>query len=86
MKNRKKVKALLRHVKMVESNMQRLADLIIDESPKMALELIIRSRKHDLSKFEGAEFEYLWKDEENFNLALTHHRAVNDHHPERGYS
>lgn len=67
---------------MVESNMQRLAKQIYETEPTLAMELLVRSRTHDVSKLKLVEFEHLWKDNPFFADALKHHHMMNDHHPE----
>jgi hypothetical protein len=81
-----KVESILKHIKMVESNMQKLAKKILSEDKDLALKLIKLSREHDLSKFDSVEFAYLnhfiETSGEQFKVALATHHLKNPHHPE----
>jgi hypothetical protein len=77
-----KVEAILRHIKMVESIMQRLAKRLLHENRSLALELVQRSRLHDVSKFSDFEFDNLYPESPHFKDALNAHHYANRHHPE----
>jgi hypothetical protein len=79
-----KINVHLRHIKMVESNMQKLAKKMLPIDREFALKLIQNSRQHDLSKFDEFEFDHLIREEGNddFDVALAHHQNNNPHHPE----
>lgn len=84
---RRNINDLLRHITNVEDNARLLADRLIDEGELgLAKDLMIRARKHDLSKFKGVEWQCLVANgdakPEALELAVIHHREINDHHPE----
>ncbi len=84
MNNQQKLDAILKHLKMVESNTQALAKKLIDTNKSFALKLVAAGRKHDLSKLNDFEFDNLNDDApaDVFDAALKMHRKRNSHHPE----
>lgn len=77
--------SLLRHIKNVQSNAILLAERLIEKENKreLARQLIINSLQHDISKFQGIEWDYLLSDNiENLKLAIDQHNRTNFHHPE----
>lgn len=82
MTNTEKLSALIRHIKLVENNCNIISRAIIDKDPQFAIDIAKRGRIHDISKFNSLEFEWLWKGEKNFDIALLHHHCHNSHHPE----
>lgn len=82
MDNNEKLQAIIRHVKRVEDNCNRLAMQLAKEDFDFALHLVQLGRMHDVSKFSAGEFRDLDKDSPNFKEALKHHRYNNPHHPE----
>lgn len=86
MNNSEKINLILRHIKRVEDNCNALAKKIMDDDLSFALQLIQRGRKHDVSKFDLFEFEFLGNFEKEkpkeFFDALALHHSVNSHHPE----
>jgi hypothetical protein len=82
MTNQEKITTILRHIKRVEDNCNLLSKKFIDTDPDFALELIVRGRNHDSSKFSPYQFESLWKEHPNFESALKFHRRIESHHPE----
>lgn len=86
---RKKLFGIVDHINKVNSNVEKLAERIIEkaeteEDLDFARRLIQKARSHDQSKFSGIEFRALNKEEEKelFKIALEQHQQTNDHHPE----
>ena len=88
---RKKLFSIVRHIRNVEDAGLLLAERIITaphattEDHEFARRLIQRLRRHDNSKFEGIEWEFLHREEEDAELlkiAILQHQQANDHHPE----
>lgn len=82
MTNTEKLSALIRHIKLVETNCNIISRATMDKDPEFAIAIAKRGRTHDLTKFDSLEFEYLWKGSKNFEIALLHHHCHNSHHPE----
>ena len=82
MTNSEKLSALIRHIKLVETNCNIISKATMDKNPEFAIAIAKRGRMHDLSKFDSLEFEHLWKGSKNFDIALLHHHCHNSHHPE----
>jgi len=82
MTNSEKLSALIRHIKMVETNCNIISRHMMNEDSHFAITIAKRGRLHDLSKFDDLEFQNLWKGEKNFDIALVHHHTNNRHHPE----
>jgi hypothetical protein len=82
MSDEQKLEIILRHIHLVESNMQRLARTMMKDRKEFALELLQRSRTHDLSKLSPFEFDHLHEGALRFDEALQMHREGNSHHPE----
>ena len=80
MTDEEKINGILRHIKKVEDNCNRLASKLEDR--KFAKELIIRGRLHDASKLQDFEFNNLNEESGLFKLALRLHHQKNSHHPE----
>jgi len=78
-----KVDNIYRHIKNVEEAAFLLARKLKDEGEIfLSLGLLKRARMHDVSKFEGIEWNCLSGDSELLTTAVNHHRSINDHHPE----
>ena len=77
-----KIGAIIKHIKRVEDNCNIVSMKLADKDPNFALEIARRGRSHDASKLSLIEFDYLWKEEKNFEVALVHHHTHNSHHPE----
>lgn len=84
MNNYQRVEGILKHMKMVESNMQKIAKKLWPENKPLALTILKNSRMHDLSKFNQFEFDNLNEEvsPELFQQALEMHHEFNSHHPE----
>lgn len=82
MEDKEKLQGIIRHVKRVEDNCNRLAMQLAEEDFSFALQLVQLGRLHDISKFGSDEFVNLDKDSPNFSEALRKHRIGNPHHPE----
>lgn len=87
---RKKLFSIIRHVHNVDEAACLLVEQLIStaterEDMEFARRLYQRVRKHDLSKFEGIEWEFLHRGEENeklLKIAINQHQQSNDHHPQ----
>lgn len=86
---RKKLFAIIEHINNVNAVAEKLAERIIDhaeskEDLDFARRLIQRARRHDLSKFEGIEWESLHRDSSDplLKTAIHQHQQTNDHHPQ----
>ncbi len=83
-----RINTIIRHIKKVEDNCNRLAQLITGEVNDLnfARKLVKLGRIHDASKFNSFEFDYLGNFEKEkppeFKLALKRHHKKNPHHPE----
>ena len=85
MNEEEKLRDILRHIKKVEDNCNRLASKLDDKD--FARQLIVRGRLHDVSKLTGYEFVNLNEEIRVakplvFELALKIHHERNSHHPE----
>ena len=79
----------MRHIDRVIENARILADKLIEESDDnfaFAKQLVQNAYKHDQSKFQGIEWEYLTngaeKDDPILKMAIAQHNTTNSHHPE----
>tara|TARA_R110000822_G_scaffold110654_3_gene240894 strand:+ start:3786 stop:4283 length:498 start_codon:yes stop_codon:yes gene_type:complete len=85
---RKRLFSITRHIDTVNAAAQKLAEKIIEkaetqEDLDMARRLVQRARRHDMSKFEGIEWESLNKEAgDMLNVSVHQHQQTNDHHPE----
>lgn len=86
---RKRLFSVVKHVNGVGENGEIMAEKIIEtaktqEDLDFARRLIQATRKHDLSKFQGIEWEALHRgeDEEFLKIAIHQHQQTNPHHPE----
>ncbi|MDF1756019.1 MAG: DUF5662 family protein [Verrucomicrobiales bacterium] len=86
---RKKLNLRVRHIQNVQNVSLLLADRLAEKGEfDLARRLVQRSLRHDSSKFEGIEWEYLdiaSNDKVNrskLRLAINQHQQSNDHHPE----
>lgn len=78
---------LVRHINLVRDGCLILGKRLISNGQReLGINLIARGFRHDVSKFNGIEGEYLHRGpdvpEEKLELAIHQHRASNDHHPE----
>jgi hypothetical protein len=86
---RKKLFSIVDHINNVSHAAEKLAVRIIDtaetqEDLDFARRLVQRVRRHDLSKFEGIEWESLHRgsDDPLLKTAIHQHQQTNDHHPQ----
>jgi hypothetical protein len=86
---RRRLFGIVKHINNVNETAQLLAERIIEtaKSPQdldFARRLVQRVRSHDLSKFEGIEWEALHResDDELLQIAIHQHQQTNNHHPE----
>lgn len=87
---RKKLFSVIDHVRNVNSAAQTLAERLIEnaeshEDLEFARRLVQKVRRHDLSKFEGIEWDSLHRETEDkklLKMAIEQHQQTNDHHPE----
>ena len=86
---RRRLLSVWEHTQAVRSAALKLATRLIDNAQEhndleLARRLLQRSSKHDLSKFQGIEWDALHRDEEEvaLKLAIHQHQQTNDHHPE----
>ena len=86
---RKRLLSVWEHTQAVRAAALKLATRLIDNAKadndlELARRLLQRSSKHDLSKFQGIEWDTLYRDgeEEVLKLAIHQHQQTNDHHPE----
>ena len=86
---RRKLLSVWEHTQAVRAAALKLATRLIDNAESendldLARRLLQRSSKHDLSKFQGIEWDTLYRDEEKraLDLAIHQHQQTNDHHPE----
>ncbi len=83
----KTLNTIIRHIRKVEDNCNKLAKAIAEEGDyNFSRKLIQLGRIHDASKFDDFEFEHLGNFEttksEWFKEALGDHHRKNPHHPE----
>ena len=79
--------SLIRHIGLVRDACVRLGKRLTAEGrPHLGRLVIARGFVHDASKFYGIEWEYLTTGQDVPDtvreLAISHHRQTNDHHPE----
>ena len=86
---RRRLLSVWEHTQAVRAAALKLATRLIDNAESendldLARRLLQRSSKHDLSKFQGIEWDTLYRDEEKraLDLAIHQHQQTNDHHPE----
>ena len=86
---RRRLLSVWEHTQAVRAAALKLATRLIDNAQEhndleLARRLLQRSSKHDLSKFQGIEWDALHRDEEEvaLKLAIHQHQQTNDHHPE----
>jgi hypothetical protein len=81
---RKKLSSIVRHIRNVQEEGILLAERLVELGElDLARRLVQRCFRHDVSKFEGIEWEYLGSDnKERLTMAVCQHRVVNSHHPE----
>ena len=86
-----KIRAILRHIKAVHENCLLLGERLIEQGQfSFGRQLIALSFKHDLSKFEGIEWDEMApgtpteSEQSKFKLklAVSQHNRTNPHHPE----
>lgn len=73
---------IIRHIKLVEANCDKIAFKIQKTDFDFARRLIQLGRIHDASKFDGYELKHLHADSPKFANALGIHHMRNKHHPE----
>ena len=86
----KHLKDTLDHIKLVQSNAEKLATRLIEQGEgDFAVTLIANCLRHDASKFHGIEWKYLTTidstdpaQKEKLIMAHGQHVATNEHHPE----
>lgn len=77
--------SLMRHTENVRVGCEELAEKLLDEGEdfEFCKRLVLNGRIHDVSKYEGVEWDHLWnKGDPLFGEALAHHIKTNPHHPE----
>lgn len=86
---RRRLFEVVKHVNKVNESAELLAERIIERAQSeedfdFARRLIQQTRKHDLSKFEGIEWESLRRgvDDNLLKIAIHQHQQTNYHHPE----
>ena len=86
---RRRLLSVWEHTQAVRSAALKLATRLIDNAETendldLARRLLQRSSMHDLSKFQGIEWDTLHRDEEEsvLKLAIHQHQQTNDHHAE----
>jgi len=86
-----KITHLTRHISNVESNCLLLGTKLIENGDiDLGHKLIANGYAHDISKFNGIEFEFMTigmpsKEESaklKLKMAIQHHQKTNSHHPE----
>lgn len=77
-----KFTTVLRHIRRVEENCNIIALKFLDTNVDFACQLVRRGRMHDVTKFDGFEWQHLWSWDEQFPIALRIHRNKNRHHAE----
>ncbi len=78
---------LQRHIDIVREACILMGNRLIEQGrTQIGVGLISRGYKHDASKFNGIEFQFLHHGldvaQEVLPLVIEHHRVTNDHHPE----
>ena len=86
---RRRLLSVWEHTQAVRAAALKLATRLIDNAKtyndlELARRLLQRCSKHDLSKFQGIEWDTLHRGEEDevLKLAIHQHQQTNDHHPE----
>ena len=86
---KKKLGSRMRHIENVQETAKLLADRLADRGEfNLSRRLVQNVLRHDSSKFEGIEWEYLdieSSDKENrdkLKMAVHQHQQSNEHHPE----
>jgi len=86
---RRRLMSVWEHTQMVRASAVKLATRLIDNAETendldLARRLLQRCSMHDLSKFQGIEWDTLHRDEDQkaLRLAIHQHQQTNDHHPE----
>lgn len=86
-----KITTIARHIRNVEDNCVFLGTKLIERGEiQLGTQLIANGYGHDLSKFQGIEFEHMSPTEPcmeegaklKLKLAVHHHRKTNPHHVE----
>lgn len=83
-----KLDTIIRHCENVRNNCQILGEELLKKNEEeFAIKIISNGRIHDISKFNGIEFQYLnseskEKTPELFEVAFEQHVQNNPHHPE----
>jgi hypothetical protein len=88
MTNVEKLKKLTEHINLVRMYCEKLGWKLIESGDEaLGIEVIARGYRHDISKFKGDEWDYLWPDvnPEKLASAIHYHAFSNDHHPEYWY-
>jgi hypothetical protein len=82
-----KIDRLMEHLDNVRRECVKLGKKLIQNGEyALGKQLIRNSLIHDITKFDGLEWDYLWpefKDSQEFQLAIKQHHATNPHHPEK---
>ena len=82
----KKIELLTQHIDNVQANCKIMArELIKKGEVETAKKLLIRSQRHDFSKWSGIEWENLVGEPVSkaaLRIAVHHHATTNNHHPE----
>ena len=89
------VRGITRHIRNVQDNCILLGEKLIEQGEiEFGKTLIANGMKHDVSKFQGIEYEYMAPlfakvgasaDEPKklkLKIAIQHHNSTNYHHPE----
>jgi hypothetical protein len=81
-----KLETLVRHIKAVQENCERLGRRLIHEGKfELGKRLIANSMSHDNSKFGSLEWDHLTRgdeDDEMLDVVIAVHNSSNLHHPE----
>lgn len=85
MDKKEKLQMIIRHIKRVEDNCNKLAQDLVKEDEQnfyFGVKLVQAGRVHDASKFDIFEFEHLNKESDLFTSAIFVHHSKNGHHPQ----
>ncbi len=78
-----KLTMVINHIELVRRNCTKLGFILIKSGqPQLGRMLIANGMIHDNSKFNGIEFQHLFKDDFLLNESIKHHQLSNPHHPE----
>lgn len=86
-----KIRGIARHIRNVEDNCLLLGEKLIERGEvELGRRLIQNGFIHDISKFQGIEWEYMAPGQPSVDdgaklrlkLAVAHHNRTNPHHPE----